>query len=201
MSQDKSKRLSQAKGSFKQEQLRFREDALVKAAEHLFSRGGYERTTIDDVIGFVGISKPTFYSHFASKEALAVKVIVSGLETALSQVEAFAATMPAGDAARAMIDWAIDNQSNAVSAPTFPGAIAFFDHDEVLAAENRLTERLSALINQAQQESPIGKFVNAYTLSRIFRSILKDNSFFDTSGNRKQEFDDIKNDIKNILLG
>src|SRR5471032_2986078 len=119
MSQDTSERPARAKRSFKQEQLRHREDALVKAAGHLFSSKGYERTTIEDVIGFVGISKPTFYSHFASKEALAVKVIVSGLETALSQVEAFAATMPPGDAARAMIDWAIDNQSRPGGEPSF----------------------------------------------------------------------------------
>jgi AcrR family transcriptional regulator len=201
MSQATSKRRVHAKGSFKQEQLRHREDALVKAAEYLFSSRSYERTTIEDVIGFVGISKPTFYTHFASKEALAVKVIVSGLETALHQVEVFAATMPPGDAARAMIDWAIDNQSNPTSTPTFPGSLAFFDHDEVLAAESRLTVRLSSLINLAQQEGPTGKFVNAHTLSRIFRSILKDSSFFDKSGDRKQELEDIKDDIKSILLG
>lgn len=201
MLQDTSERSVPKRPSFKQEQLRHRERALVAAAGHLFVTNGYERTTIDDIIGVVGISKPTFYSHFPSKEALAVKVIVSGVETALSRVEEFASTMPPGEAARAMIDWAIDNQFGPNGEPTFSGALAFFDHEEVLAAESRLTERLADLINRGQQEGTIGNVVDARLLSRIFRSILKDNSFFDASGDRKREAYEIKSGLKNLLLG
>jgi AcrR family transcriptional regulator len=189
------------KPSFKQQQVRLREIALVTAAGHLFATKGYERTTIDDVIGVVGISKPTFYSHFQGKEALAIKVIVSGLEAALSQVEAFAAAMPAGEAARAMIEWAIDNQSEPNGEPTFSGALAFFDHEEVLAAESRLTVRLAEVINKGQQEGTIKKTVDAHLLSRTFRSILKDKSFFDRSGDPNADFSEMKNGLKHLLLG
>ena len=189
------------KPSFKQEQLRHREQALVKAGAQLFADKGYERTTIDDVIGVVGISKPTFYSHFAGKEALAIKVIVAGLERALSQVDQYAATMPPGDAARAMIDWAIDNQDGTDGEMGFPGSVAFFDHPEVLAAESRLTERLAELINHGQQEGTIRRVVNARLLSRTFRSILKDRSFFDGSEQMQQEIDALKADLKGLLLG
>lgn len=189
------------KPSFKQEQLRHREQALVTTGAQLFTEKGYERTTIDDVIGVVGISKPTFYSHFASKEALAIKVVVAGLERALARVEELAATLPPGDAARAMIDWAIDSQSGPDGEPSFPGAVAFFDHPDVLAAESRLTERLAELINHGQQDGTIKRVVNARLLSRIFRSILKDNSFFGTSGNLRQEIGELKEDLKGLLLG
>lgn len=189
------------KPSFKQQQLRHRERALVTAAGRLFAEKGYERTTVDDVIGAVGISKPTFYSHFPSKETLAVKVIVAGLETARSRIVAFAETMPPGEAARAMIDWAIDNQSGPDGEPTFSGALAFFDHEEVLAAESRLTARLAELINSGQQEGTIGKSVDANLLSRTFRSILKDNSFFDRSAEQKANVADLKNGLKRLLLG
>jgi AcrR family transcriptional regulator len=189
------------KPSFKQQQLRHRERALVTAAGHLFAEKGYERTTIDDVIGVVGISKPTFYSHFPSKETLAVKVIVSGLEKAFSQVEQLAATMPPDEAARAMIDWAIDNQSGPNGEPTFSGALAFFDHEEVLAAETKLTERLAELINSGQQEGTIEKVVDARILSRTFRSILKDNSFFDGASDSEAEFSAIKSSLQLLLLG
>lgn len=199
--QTSSERAAPKKPSFKQQQLRQRERALVTAAGQLFATKGYERTTVDDVIGVVGISKPTFYSHFSSKEALAIKVIVSGLEAALSQVEAFAAAMPPGEAARAMIEWAIDNQSSPDGEPTFSGALAFFDHEEVLAAESRLTGRLADLINRGQQEGSIEKTVDARLLSRTFRSILKDHSFFDRSGDGKADFSDIKNGLMRLLLG
>ena len=173
----------------------------MTAAEHLFATRGYERTTIDDVIGIVGISKPTFYGHFSSKEALAAKVIVSGLEAAFSRLEAFAATMPPGDAARAMIEWAIDNQFGPDGKPTFSGALTFFDHEDVLAAENRLTERLAGLINKGQQDGTIEKVVDARILSRTFRSILKDNSFIEGASDSKIGVHDIKEGLKHLLLG
>ena len=200
MSQNGENASAPKKPSFKQEQLRHREQALVRAGAKLFTEKGYERTTIEDVIGVVGISKPTFYSHFAGKEALAIKVIVAGLEMALSQVEKYAAALPPGEAARAMIDWAIDNQAGPDGEPTFPGSVAFFDQPEVLAAEGRLTERLAELINHGQQEGTIKRLVNARLLSRIFRSILKDNAFFDRSGDHKLEIENLKADIKSLLL-
>ena len=100
-----------------------------------------------------------------------------------------------------MIDWAIDNQSGPDGEPTFSGSIAFFDHPEVLAAESRLTERLAELINQGQQEGTIKRVVSARLLSRTFRSILKDNSFFDKPGQMQQEIDAVKEDLKGLLLG
>lgn len=201
MSHNSEEGSARRKPSFKQEQLRYREQALVKAGARLFAEKGYERTTIEDVIGIVGISKPTFYSHFASKEVLATKVVVAGLDLALAQVEELAATRPPGEAARAMIDWAIDNQSGLSGEPSFPGSVAFFDHPEVLAAESRLTGRLAELINEGQQEGTIKRVVSARLLSRIFRSILKDNSFFERSGQAQQEIDAIKQDLKGLLLG
>ncbi|WP_174803633.1 TetR/AcrR family transcriptional regulator [Martelella limonii] len=199
--QTSSERAAPKKPSFKQQQLRQRETALVTAGGQLLATKGYERTTIDDIIGVVGISKPTFYSHFASKEALAIKVIVSGLETALSKLETFAAAMPPGEASRAMIEWAIDNQFGPDGEPSFSGALAFFDHDDVLAAESRLTGRLADLINRGQQEGTIEKTVDARLLSRTFRSILKDNSFFDRSGEGKADLSEIKSGMIRLLLG
>ncbi|WP_370677267.1 TetR/AcrR family transcriptional regulator [Pleomorphomonas sp. PLEO] len=178
-----------------------REAALIEAAGHLFVQKGYEGTTIDDVIGAVGISKPTFYGHFASKEALAVRVIVSGLEKALARVEAFAAVLPPGEAARAMIEWAIDNQSGLDGEPSFTGALAFFGHDDVLAAESKLTERLADLINQGQQAGTIKKAAQPHILSRTFRSILKDDSFFNDLGGEKVSVANMKADIIAMLLG
>ena len=181
--------------------MRLREQALVTAAERLFVTKGYEGTTIDDVIGAIGISKPTFYSHFPSKAVLAVKVIVKGLETAFARIEEFAATMHPGEAARAMIDWAIDNQSGPEGEPTFSGALTFFDHEEVLAAETRLTRRLAELINRGQQEGTIENVVDPFILSRTFRSILKDNAFFDGSNGGMTEPSDLKSGLKRLLLG
>ena len=44
---------------------------ILDCACDLFYRQGYQATTVDQVIDATGISKPTLYKHFPSKEALA----------------------------------------------------------------------------------------------------------------------------------
>jgi len=44
--------------------------ALEDAAADLFARKGYAGTTVDDIVGAAGVSKPALYRHFASKRDL-----------------------------------------------------------------------------------------------------------------------------------
>lgn len=45
---------------------------IIEAARVLFDRKGYHMTSVNDIIEEAGVSKPTFYVHFPSKEDLCV---------------------------------------------------------------------------------------------------------------------------------
>jgi AcrR family transcriptional regulator len=45
---------------------------LVEAAEVVFKRRGYASCSVDDIVQEAAVSRPTFYSHFPSKFAIAV---------------------------------------------------------------------------------------------------------------------------------
>ncbi len=47
-------------------------DKIIQAAFELFYQQGYQATTVDQIIDKSGVSKPTVYSHFPSKEDLCV---------------------------------------------------------------------------------------------------------------------------------
>ena len=47
-------------------------EKILAAATTLFFERGYQGTTVDDVIQRSGVSRPTLYSHFATKEDLGV---------------------------------------------------------------------------------------------------------------------------------
>ena len=47
-----------------------RRNEILDGAQALFFERGYERTTVNDVIARIGISKGGFYHHFAAKEDL-----------------------------------------------------------------------------------------------------------------------------------
>lgn len=64
---------------------------IVKAAAGLFSELGYQGTSIDQVVVYAGVSKPTVYSNFPSKQVLWSSVLGLVIEQAeslaLSSVE------------------------------------------------------------------------------------------------------------------
>lgn len=47
-----------------------RRDQLIDAAIEAFGRGGYHRTSMDDIADAAGVTKPVLYQHFRSKRQL-----------------------------------------------------------------------------------------------------------------------------------
>ncbi|MGV7221923.1 MAG: TetR/AcrR family transcriptional regulator [Nitrospinales bacterium] len=45
---------------------------IIEAASKLFYKQGYQATTIDQIIQESGVSRPTLYSHFSTKEDLCI---------------------------------------------------------------------------------------------------------------------------------
>lgn len=50
-------------------------DKIVEAASSLFFEQGYQSTTIDHVIERSGVSRPTLYTHFKTKEELCIEYL------------------------------------------------------------------------------------------------------------------------------
>jgi AcrR family transcriptional regulator len=47
-------------------------EKIVEAAVDLFYRQGYQATVVNQIVDQAGVSKPTFYTHFPSKEDLCI---------------------------------------------------------------------------------------------------------------------------------
>ncbi|WP_018152744.1 TetR/AcrR family transcriptional regulator [Leeia oryzae] len=93
--------------SFKDQAFRLREDAILDATTRILSGKGFDLMTMDDVANAVGISKPSLYKHFKSKDDLVGEAMVRLIDGAL----AFLADMPADLSAKqklaALLEWAL----------------------------------------------------------------------------------------------
>jgi AcrR family transcriptional regulator len=93
--------------SLKEQQLRLREDTILQAVNGLLAQKGYDAMTVDEVASAVGLTKPSLYKHFASKEALAGAALVRLLDQTLATIAAQPATLPADQRLRAVLRWAL----------------------------------------------------------------------------------------------
>ncbi len=60
--------------TLKERQWQLREDVILEAAYELMTQGGNEAVSMDAVAARAGVSKPTLYQHFDSKDELLVHV-------------------------------------------------------------------------------------------------------------------------------
>jgi len=59
-------------------------EKILDAAVDLFYRQGYQATVVNQIVDEAGISKPTFYAHFPSKEDLCISYLQTRRQAALA---------------------------------------------------------------------------------------------------------------------
>lgn len=61
--------------SYKEREKQRREAEILRMAAHLINERGYAELNMDHVAEAVGVSKPTLYQHFKSKDELVIRVM------------------------------------------------------------------------------------------------------------------------------
>ncbi|WP_028101363.1 TetR/AcrR family transcriptional regulator [Pseudoduganella violaceinigra] len=96
-----------SKFSFKDQAFKLRENAILDAATAVLGSKGYDLMTMDDVAGAVGISKPSLYKHFKSKEELVGQAMIRLLEGAIEQIGGLPPHFSACEKLEALLEWAL----------------------------------------------------------------------------------------------
>jgi TetR/AcrR family transcriptional regulator, regulator of autoinduction and epiphytic fitness len=150
-----------ARGSFREQVLRVREDAIISSVNRLLAEKGFDQMTVDEVAADVGIAKASLYKHFASKEALAAAAMVRVLERGaqLLAEQTARADAKAVDRLRAVARWALEQQLKG-EMPTLPSQNSTL-RAELLGSKAyvdlllRSSDELGEWIVQAQADADI----------------------------------------------
>jgi AcrR family transcriptional regulator len=148
-----------ARGSFREQVLKVRENAIVASVNRLLAEKGFDLMTVDEVAADVGIAKASLYKHFASKEALAAAAMVRVLQKTAEAVEAQPASAPAIDKLKAVTRWGLQVQL-AGQMPTLPSQNSSL-RAELLASKAyidglmHVSDQLGAWIERAQADGAV----------------------------------------------
>ena len=151
-----------ARGSFRDQVLRVREDAIVSSVNRLLAEKGFEQMTVDEVAADVGIAKASLYKHFASKEALAAAAMVRVLERTMEVLDQQAARdVNAVERLREVTRWALRVQL-AGEMPILPSQNSslraeLLSHKPYLELLMQVSDRLGEWIVQAQSDGDLDR--------------------------------------------
>ena len=93
--------------SFKKQAFKLREDAILDATAAILGSKGYDLMTMDDVAAAVGISKPSLYKHFKSKEALVGEALIRLIDGANDYLAQIDNQLSPTQKLSALLEWAL----------------------------------------------------------------------------------------------
>ena len=184
-----------SRGSFRQQVLRVREDAIVSSVNRLLAEKGFEAMTVDEVAADVGIAKASLYKHFSSKEELAAAAMVRVLDRAVAVLDQEAARSEATPLQhlKAVARWTMQVQL-AGEMPALPSQSSslrttLLQHRTYLDRLMTVSDRLGTWIVAAQASGQINPALPAeavlYTLyARACDPVL---GFLKAGGNHSDE--------------
>lgn len=146
---------SEKKLSFKEQQHKFREHAILDTVNRLLAQKGYDLMTMDEVAAEVGIAKASLYKHFESKESLAAASMTRFIEDALAMARGLSSHLGALEKLKSVVRWAVRIHLSGTmpSLPSTRSSIqhALLSHQPYVQRLEELTELLGEWIGQAQQ--------------------------------------------------
>ncbi|MCB5195212.1 TetR/AcrR family transcriptional regulator [Deefgea salmonis] len=96
-----------SKLSFKDQAFKLRENAILDATTTILGTKGYDLMTMDDVANAVGISKPSLYKHFKSKEDLVGEALIRLIDGAVDFLAQLDSALKPIEQLTALLEWAL----------------------------------------------------------------------------------------------
>lgn len=144
--------------SFKDRERQRREHEILLQARRLIRLGGFADLTMDDLAQAVGVSKPTLYQHFRSKDDLTARVIVDYVRELEEHLQSTSEATPL-ERLKAMLRAMLVQRYGSASLLTDyenESVFAMFrHHPEVVSAKKRLMSLVNQVVEQGKANGEI----------------------------------------------
>ncbi len=163
------------KPSYKLREKGRREREILLSARRLIHENGYAALNMDDLADAVGISKPTLYQHFKSKEELLIHV----LSGAMREIEAFVCAT--GEEAplerlkivlRAILRSRYDADGLLSDFDNELIRSALFAQPDILAIKQRIMAQVTRMIDEGKARGEITPTISTLTIGCLFFRLI-----------------------------
>jgi AcrR family transcriptional regulator len=152
-----------------------REQEILDAARRLLAERGYDEMTMDELAEAVGISKPTLYQHFKSKDDLIANVVMSALTTLEQHLHEATEANPIQQIEMAITfllkrRYGADNPFTGINTVNIMRTL--HTHPPLADCKHRLMDRLRTLVDQSKAKGEIAADIPTDVIVRSMFCLL-----------------------------
>jgi AcrR family transcriptional regulator len=189
--------------SMKERQRQYREDAILDTAIEFLQTKGFNAMTLEDITESIGISRPTLYQHFSSKEEMVMQVVLRNLLRGIAKIQGLDPALTPLERLEEFLDYGM--QSRFGSCKSIFTDIAHVvntakaKNECYRTAEAQFKELFSNLILAAQEAGQVRNDIRPRILAETVMAIYKCPSFDELIQVGKVEVGEIRHCIFNLL--
>ena len=164
----------------RERQRQARGEAILKAAFALIVEEGYETLTMEAVAARVGISRQTLYHHFASKEDIALRAILTLMERGIKGIEAIDPSLPPVERLMRIVRWLLDSRFQPATAAFVKARLSLMPlkaHPDYRHAFERRADTLAQIVAAAQAAGEIRDDLPSRLIVQMLLGLISDASY------------------------
>jgi AcrR family transcriptional regulator len=161
--------------SFKERERQRREREILRTAARLIRERGYANLNMDDIADEVGVSKPTLYQHFKSKDDMVAYTLLEACDTMehyINESEGGSALERLEKIMRHMLEGYLDPEHFSPTLMQVSGMEVFHTHEGFIRRRTEVGRQLFALVEQAQRDGEIAADIPVYVISAAIFSLM-----------------------------
>jgi AcrR family transcriptional regulator len=160
---------------FKEREKERREHEILLTARRLIRERGYAALNMDDLAEAVGISKPTLYQHFRSKEDLIIQVHIRGMQDIESYVCSSSEESPLERlrlALRTILRSRYGDQGLLADFDQETLKATFHTQPEVIALKQRILAHITRVVDEGKARGEITRAVSTPMICCLFLRLI-----------------------------
>ena len=190
--------------SMKERQRQLREDAILDASIELLKTKGFNAMTLEDITEAIGISRPTLYQHFKSKEDVVMHISLRCRRQSMEFLAAQDPSVSARNRLEQFCDWVLDMRFGSQALPfnDMMKVISAQDNEDpvLVELETRFLAAFVGLVEEAQAEGGVRRDLSAFMVAQVLIGLVKNYTLDDQLASGATTIAEIKDTAMKMLL-
>ena len=176
---------------------------IVAHADRVFRERGFRKVTVEELCADLGMSKRTFYRHFADRDALVVAVVVENVGRVMpALIENLTSNRPVDEIFRKHFDLLVQNLFSNVSTQVMVDVQVLMPElwDRIDQFRSAIVGIITELLRRGQKEGSIRGDIDPTVTGKLIQGILTNVAHPRFMVEQGLSFDQFVTTFKNLLL-